>query len=257
MQSAGAQRLLTEFEYDISTQPTEAMSTANVDHAEINKFSKTANEWWNTNGEFRTLHQVNPFRLDYIQKTTPVANKKVLDVGCGGGILSEALCREGALVTGIDMSEQAIEAAKSHMQISELQITYLCKAAEQFAEKNSNQFDIITCMELIEHIPNPLSLIEACSHMLKQGGHLFLSTLNRTPKSWLFGIVAAEHILNLLPRGTHQYRNFVRPSELFDWCEQSGLSMQDITGLHYNPLSNSFRLGPGVDINYFVRCQKT
>ncbi len=233
------------------------MNAVNVDQAEINKFSKTTNEWWDTNGDFRTLHRLNPLRLDYIQTTTPVANKNVLDVGCGGGILSETLCREGALVTGIDMSEQAIDAAKSHMQISELTITYLCTGAEQFAEKNSNQFDIITCMELIEHVPNPFSLIQSCAHMLKQDGHLYLSTLNRTPKSWLLGIVAAEHILNVLPRGTHQYRNFVRPSELFDWCEQSGLSMQDITGLHYNPLSNSFRLGPGVDINYFVRCQKT
>ncbi len=232
------------------------MNTMNVDQTEIHKFAKSVDEWWSPTGDFRTLHQLNPLRLDYIQKTTPLIGKRVLDVGCGGGILSESLADAGARVTAIDASEVAIAAAENHRQHSALDIKYVCVTTEQYAAQNTEPFDIITCMELLEHVPDPQSLIEACSQMLKQGGTLYLSTLNRTAKSWLFGIVAAEYLLNLIPRGTHQFSNFIRPSELDHWCRIAGLSMQDITGLHYNPLSGSFRLGPGVEVNYFARCQR-
>ncbi len=233
-----------------------SMNTVNIDQAEVRKFSKSADEWWDLNGDFRTLHTLNPLRVRYIQDSSPIASKRVLDVGCGGGILSEALAREGAMVTGIDASERAIDAAREHQQIGDLNISYRCTTAEQFAEEHASEFDVVTCMELLEHVPDPSSLIQACARMLKKDGHLYLSTLNRTPKSWALAIVAAEHLLNLIPRGTHQHRNFIRPSELYDWCENANLRMQDITGLHYNPLSNSFRLGPGVDVNYFARCQR-
>ncbi len=232
------------------------MNTLNVDQAEVSKFSKSVDDWWNTSGEFGTLHKLNPLRLRYIQDFTPVANQSVLDVGCGGGILSEALAVAGGVVTGIDINEQAIFAAKRHKQFSELKIEYVCTTAEQFALTHPDTFDIITCMELLEHVPDPPSLIKACAVMLKPGGHLYLSTLNRTPKSWALGIIAAEYVLNVVPRGTHQHLKFIRPSELFGWCEEAGLRMQDICGLHYNPLLNTFRLGPGVDVNYFVQCQR-
>ena len=199
---------------------------------------------------------LNPLRVRYIQDHSPIAGKTILDVGCGGGILSEALAQAGASVTGIDVSEEVIFAAKRHMQSSDLEIDYVCSTAEQFAENLQDKFDLVTCMELLEHVPDPPALIEACASMLKPAGFLYMSTLNRTPKSWALGVVAAEYILNLLPRGTHQHRNFIRPSELFEWCQSAGLRMQDLTGLHYNPLSQSFRLGPGVDINYFARCQR-
>ena len=233
------------------------MNTANVDQAEVQKFSRLADEWWDPNGEFRTLHMLNPLRVKYIQDQTPVAGLRVLDVGCGGGILAEALADQGAEVTGIDISEQAIFAARRHLRVSELEVNYVCATAEEFADEDGAAFDMITCMELLEHVPDPASLIEACARLLKPQGHLYMSTLNRTPKSWLLGIVAAEYMLKLLPRGTHQHRNFIRPSELYEWCEKAHLRMCDITGLHYNPLANSFRLGDGVDINYFVRCQRT
>ena len=233
------------------------MNTVNVDEAEVRKFSRTVDDWWDPSGDFRTLHMLNPVRIKYIQNRTSISAMKVLDVGCGGGILSEGLANEGGRVTAIDISEQAIFAAKRHLQYSELSVNYICATAEQYAEECSNEFDIITCMELLEHVPDPSSLLMACTHMLKPNGHLFLSTINRTPKSWLFGVVGAEYVLNVLPRGTHHHKKFIRPSELFEWCQNAGLAMRDITGLHYNPLSNSMRLGPGVDINYFAHCQRT
>ncbi len=232
------------------------MNAENVDQTEVLKFSKPVDEWWDLNGEFRTLHRLNPIRVDYIQSHSPVRAKKVLDVGCGGGILAESLAREGAQVTGIDASAEAIRAAEEHRRQSDLKVKYVCVATERFATENVNEYDVITCMELLEHVPDPESLIQACAQMLKKDGHLYFSTLNRTPKSWALGIVAAEYVLNLIPRGTHRYGNFIRPSELFGCCEKAGLRMQDITGLHYSPLSGSFRLGPGVAVNYFVRCQR-
>ena len=233
------------------------MNTANVDQAEVNKFSRSVEDWWDTSGDFRTLHMLNPLRVKFIEDYSPIENQTVLDVGCGGGILTEALAAKGAVVTGIDASEQNIFAAKRHMQFSEMNIDYVYATAEEFAAQQTQKFDIITCMELLEHVPDPPALIKACAAMLKQDGHLFMSTLNRTPKSWALGIVAAEYLLNIVPRGTHQHRNFIRPSELFEWSEQAGLRMSDLTGLHFNPLAQTFRLGPGVDINYFVRCQRT
>jgi len=194
--------------------------------------------------------------VSYIQASTQVTNQLVLDVGCGGGILSEALAQESAIVTGIDASAQAIFAAKKHMQFEGLKIDYLCTTAEDFAEQHRSEYDIITCMELLEHVPQPASILKACAAMLKPGGSLYLSTLNRTSKSWALGIFAAEYLLNVVPRGTHQHTQFIRPSEIFAWCSEIGLKMSDLIGLHYNPLSNSFRLGPGVDVNYLVRCQR-
>lgn len=233
------------------------MNTANVDEAEVRKFSRSVDDWWDPAGDFRTLHLLNPVRLEYIQTRTGIAGMNILDVGCGAGILSEALAEEGGRITGIDISEQAIFAAKRHIQTSELSIDYVCATAEQYAEQSSEEFDIIACMELLEHVPDPPSLLDACAQMLKPNGHLFLSTVNRTPKSWLFGIVGAEYVLNVLPRGTHHHRKFIRPSELFAWCQKAGLSMRGIAGLHYNPLSNSVRLDRSVDINYFAHCQRT
>ncbi len=232
------------------------MPSPNVDRAEISRFSRIAEQWWDPAGQFRPLHELNPVRLGYILTHTNVRSRQVLDVGCGGGILSEALAEAGAAVAALDASEESIRVAQLHLKESQLQIDYFCTTVEEFASGREEQYDIITCMEMLEHVPEPHSVVTACAQLTKPGGSLFFSTLNRTPKSWIMGIVGAEYLLKLLPRGTHQYQNFIRPSELNRWCNHAGMTMRNITGLHYNPLSKTFRTDPGVAVNYIVHCTK-
>ena len=230
------------------------MSLENVSEGEVRKFSKIAEQWWDPQGKFRPLHLLNPLRVEFIQTHSRVEGKSVLDVGCGGGILAEALAANQAQVIGLDVSEESLNVAKLHLLESQVTVEYVCSTVENFAEQHEYQFDIITCMEVLEHVPDPISVIRACSRLLKAGGSLYFSTLNRTVKSWVFGIVGAEYILNMLPRGTHQHKDFIRPSELYRWCSSCGVRLENITGLHYNPVTQTFRLGPGVAVNYLAHC---
>ncbi len=231
------------------------MNRSNIDVAEVEKFAGNSQRWWNLDGDFRTLHQITPTRIGYIDQRTPVAGRKIIDVGCGGGILSEALAQLGAEVTGIDAGK-SIDAAKHHLEQSQLSIEYLQTTAEQLVKTRENEFSIVVCMEVIEHVPHPASLIAACARLCEPGGSVYFSTLNRTLKSFILGIVGAEYVLNMIPRGTHQHSMFVRPSELNRWCQAAGLTMLDLTGLHYNPLTRLFQLGKDVDVNYFAHCKR-
>ncbi len=239
-----------------STDPGET----NVDSAEIAKFEAIASRWWDQDSEFKPLHQINPLRLNFIDETASLADKEVLDVGCGGGILSESMAQRGARVTGIDMGSTPINVAKLHSLESGLEIDYQQISAEQLEQQrttsNAPQFDVITCLEMLEHVPDPGSVISACAKMLKPGGHLFLSTINRNPKSYLFAIVGAEYVLKLLPRGTHDYSKFIRPSELAAWVRQAGLVSHKIIGLVYNPVMQSYKLADDVDVNYMLHVTK-
>ncbi len=228
----------------------------NVDPQEIAKFEELAHRWWDPRSEFRTLHEINPLRLDYINRQVPLAGKKVLDVGCGGGILSESMARAGAEVTGIDMGKAPLSVARLHGLESGVKVTYHQTTAEEFAHTHTQKFDLITCMEMLEHVPDPDSVIRACATMVKPGGSVFFSTLNRNPKSWLYAIVGAEYILKLLPKGTHQYQKFIRPSELAGWCRQAALALVDTTGLAYNPLTRQYRLVPDVSVSYLVHTRR-
>lgn len=224
--------------------------SGNVDEEEIRKFSALAARWWDSESEFKPLHQINPLRLNYINKHSPLENQRVLDVGCGGGILTESMAAKGAIVTGIDMGEAPLNVAKLHALETGQSIDYQKITAEDLAAANPGQWDVVTCMEMLEHVPDPASVVDACCKLVKPGGAVYFSTLNRNPKSFLFAIVGAEYILNLLPKGTHQYEKFIRPSELHSWCEQSGLETTDLIGMHYNPILQTYRLGPGLDVNY-------
>ena len=231
--------------------------TLNVDQAEISKFEQLASRWWDTNSEFKPLHDINPLRLDYIDRIAGLESRKVLDVGCGGGILAESMAHRGAEVTGIDMGEAPLEVARLHLLESGLKVNYERIPVERLAEEIPGTFDIVTCMEMLEHVPDPGSVISACAKLTKPGGRLFFSTLNRNPKSYLFAIIGAEYVLNLLPKGTHDFSNFIRPSELDLWIRQAGLTTDDITGLVYNPLTRRYRLDPrDVDVNYMVSCHR-
>ena len=232
-------------------------SSINVDHAEISKFEELASRWWDPHSEFKPLHEINPLRLDYINRLSGLNGKRVLDVGCGGGILSEGMARAGAEVTGIDMGEAPLEVARLHLLESGLEVDYQRVPVEQLAEQQPASFDVVTCMEMLEHVPDPGSVVEACARLAKPGGKLFFSTLNRNPKSYLFAIVGAEYLLRLLPKGTHDFSKFIRPSELDGWIRRAGLHCNDMIGLTYNPLSGRYRLVPGdVDVNYMVSCGK-
>ncbi len=229
----------------------------NVDHAEVNKFEQLASRWWDENSEFKPLHRINPLRLDYIDGRVGLKGKKVIDVGCGGGILSESMAARGAEVTGIDMGKAPLEVARLHLLESGLEVDYAQMSAEQAAERHPGEFDVVTCMEMLEHVPDPAAVIAACARLVKPGGQVFFSTINRNPKSYLFAIVGAEYILRLLPKGTHDYAKFIRPSELARWSRAAGLDTTDMTGLTYNPLTDVYRLDPrDVGVNYMVATQR-
>ncbi|THF65786.1 bifunctional 2-polyprenyl-6-hydroxyphenol methylase/3-demethylubiquinol 3-O-methyltransferase UbiG [Pseudothauera nasutitermitis] len=225
---------------------------ANSDPAEVRKFSDLAHRWWDPTSEFRPLHEINPLRLDWIDGQTPLAGKTVLDVGCGGGILSEGMAARGASVTGIDLSEKALGVARLHLFESGLKVDYHLTSAEAFAAERPAQFDVVTCMEMLEHVPDPASTVVACARLVKPGGMVFFSTLNRNPKSYLFAIIGAEYVLNLLPRGTHDYAKFIKPSELARHTREAGLETRTLTGMSYNPFSKTYSLGRDTDVNYLL-----
>jgi len=227
-------------------------TAVNVDAAEIAKFEALARRWWDMEGEFRPLHDINPLRLNYIEKRAVLAGQKVLDVGCGGGILTEGLAQRGAIVTGSDMGEAPLQVARLHALESELEIEYVKVTVEEYAQAHAHEFDVVTCLEMLEHVPNPESVIASCMKLLKPGGNLFLSTINRNPKSYLLAIVGAEYVLNLLPKGTHDFAKLIRPSELARWIRQSGMELLDITGMAFNPLTKHYRLTSNTDVNYLV-----
>jgi len=225
-------------------------SQNNVNPSEVKKFSSMASHWWDEEGEFKTLHQINPIRVDLVNETVSLADKKVLDVGCGGGILSEAMAQKGADVTGIDMGKELIDIAELHSLDAGVAVNYKQMPVEELAEEQQANFDCITCMEMLEHVPDPLSVIKACASLVKEDGYVFFSTLNRTPKSYLFSIVGAEYVLGMLPKGTHDYKSFIKPSELASWARQSGLELVDCKGIVYNPLTKNFSQSEDVSINY-------
>jgi 2-polyprenyl-6-hydroxyphenyl methylase / 3-demethylubiquinone-9 3-methyltransferase len=229
----------------------------NVDPAELAKFSARAGEWWDADGAFKTLHQINPLRLQYIRHRAPLHGAKVLDVGCGGGLLCEALASEGAIVTGIDMAPANIDIARSHAALSGLAIDYECVDVAKLAAAQAGEFDIVTCLELLEHVPRPEAVVAACSAAVRSGGTVFFSTINRNAKSFLLAIVGAEHLLRMVPRGTHEYLKLIQPSELALWCRRNDLDVRELTGLHFNPLLQQYSLGGNVDVNYFVHTTKT
>ncbi len=229
----------------------------NVDPAELAKFSELAHRWWDPESEFRPLHQINPLRLDWIARQAPLSGQQVLDVGCGGGILAEAMARQGAEVLGIDLATKSLKVAQLHALESGLSnISYREVAVEALATERPASFDVVTCMEMLEHVPDPASVVKACADLVKPGGWVFFSTLNRNPKSFLFAIVGAEYVLNLLPRGTHDYARFIRPSELLRWGRQVGLESRELRGMSYDPLSGRYALGNDSDVNYLVHLVK-
>ena len=224
----------------------------NIDQAEVEKFNALAHKWWDPTSEFKPLHEINPLRVNFIKSKVDLKGKKLLDVGCGGGILSESMAREGAHVTAIDQGEKVIKIAQLHNLESKLDIKYKQLNIEDFCKKNKNKFDVITCLEMLEHVPNPASIVMACSSLLKPNGKIFFSTINRNPKSFLFAIIGAEYILKLLPKGTHSYEKFITPAELMSWCEVERLNFNDIVGMTYNPLLKKYSLGKDVSVNYLV-----
>jgi 2-polyprenyl-6-hydroxyphenyl methylase/3-demethylubiquinone-9 3-methyltransferase len=229
---------------------------SNIDAAEIAKFSELAHRWWDPNSEFRPLHEINPLRLKWIDQQVPLAGKRVLDVGCGGGILTEAMAGLGAQVTGIDLSEKALKVAKLHLYESGRSVDYQMVAAEDFAAQHTGEFDVVTCMEMLEHVPDPASVVAACSRLVKPGGWVFFSTLNRNPKSYLFAIIGAEYILNLLPRGTHDWAKFIKPAELARMAREAGLDTQQLIGMTYNPLTKIYKLEADTDVNYLLATRR-
>lgn len=229
--------------------------TVNVDPAEIAKFSELAHHWWDPTSEFRPLHEINPLRLDYIDRAVRLASKRVLDVGCGGGLLAEAMAERGALVTGIDMAERPLKVAQLHLLESGRDVDYRLVAVEQLAAEQPGSYDVVTCMELLEHVPDPQSTVSACAHLLRPGGAAFFSTINRNPKSYLFAIIGAEYVLRLLPRGTHDYAKFIKPSELASMSRQAGLDVSGLIGMTYNPVTRRYALGSDTDVNYIMQCR--
>jgi 2-polyprenyl-6-hydroxyphenyl methylase/3-demethylubiquinone-9 3-methyltransferase len=225
----------------------------NVDPAELAKFSALAHRWWDPTSEFRPLHEINPLRLAHIEKLAgSLKGKRILDVGCGGGILAEAMAAKGAIVTGIDLADKPLKVAMLHRMETGSTVDYRLVSAEDLAIESPESFDVVTCMEMLEHVPDPPSTIRACAQLVKRGGQVFFSTINRNPKSFLFAIVGAEYVLNLLPKGTHEYERFIRPSELTRACRDAGLTVNDLTGMTYNPLTKIYSLGRDVDVNYLL-----
>lgn len=231
-------------------------ASANVDKTEVNKFEQLASRWWDPNSEFKPLHDINPLRLDYIDERAGLAGKKVADIGCGGGILSESMAKRGAVVTGIDAGQAPLTVAKLHAMESNIQVDYQQTTAEALATEHAAEFEVVTCMEMLEHVPDPGSVIRACADLAKPGAELFFSTINRNPKAYTFAIIGAEYLLKMLPKGTHDYAKFIRPSELGHWLREAGLELIDITGMSYNPLTRQYKLGRDVDVNYLVHARK-
>jgi len=230
---------------------------SNVDQREIDKFSALAHRWWDPTREFKPLHAINPLRLGWIESITSLAGKKVLDVGCGGGILAESLSKAGGIVTGIDLSNKALKVAELHQLESNISVQYRSISAEDLAKQEPETYDVVTCMEMLEHVPDPSSVVQACATLCKPGGSIFFSTLNRNPKSYLFAIIGAEYILKLLPKGTHEYDKFIKPSELAGFTRQAGLKLLEIKGMTYNPLTQIYRLGSDTDVNYMIATRKS
>lgn len=229
---------------------------ANVEAAEVNKFAELAHQWWDTQGVFKPLHQLNPLRLNYIDSRAQLSGKQVLDVGCGGGILSESMAKRGAQVTGIDLAEKSLQVAQLHALEANVQLDYCCVTVEALAQEKPQTFDVVTCMEMLEHVPDPASVVRACAALVKPGGHVFFSTLNRNAKAYLMAVVGAEYVLNLLPRGTHDYSKFIKPSELAAWMRQSGLELQHQTGVTYNPLNKQYSFTTDTSVNYMLHAIK-
>ena len=228
----------------------------NIDRAELAKFEAIASKWWDPESEFRPLHDINPLRLNYIDERCSLNGKTVIDIGCGGGILSESMAKRGANVTGIDMGEAPLAVAKLHKLESGVEVNYLHSTAEAFAEQKPESYDIVTCLEMLEHVPDPASVIKACAKLVKPGGHVFFSTINRNPNSFVFAIVGAEYVLNLLPKGTHDYKKLIRPSELSEWSRAARLSVTEVSGMTYNPFMKRYKLGRDASVNYLIHTQK-
>ena len=228
------------------------MNQPNVDSGEIAKFNALAERWWDPNSEFRPLHDINPLRLNYIDERLGLPGKKVIDSGCGGGLLSEGMARRGATVTGIDLGEAPLAVARLHAEQSGVEVEYLQVLAEDIAEQRAGEYDAVTCLEMLEHVPDPSSVIRACAKLVKPGGQVFFSTINRNPKAFLFAIVGAEYVLRLLPRGTHEYAKLIRPSELAGWSRDAGLDVRDTTGMTYNPVTQVYKLNRDVSVNYLM-----
>jgi 2-polyprenyl-6-hydroxyphenyl methylase / 3-demethylubiquinone-9 3-methyltransferase len=232
-------------------------ASLNADPQELAKFSELAHRWWDPDSEFRPLHQINPLRLDWIERHVRLAGKRVLDVGCGGGILSDAMARRGADVLGIDLASKPLKVAQLHaLEAGTPSIDYREVAAEALAAEQPGRFDVVTCMEMLEHVPVPASIVQACATLVKPGGWVFFSTINRNAKAFLFAIVGAEHVLELLPKGTHEYARFIRPSELARWCRDATLDLSDTRGMGYNPLTRRYSLSADTSVNYLVACRK-
>ncbi|MFQ6004321.1 MAG: bifunctional 2-polyprenyl-6-hydroxyphenol methylase/3-demethylubiquinol 3-O-methyltransferase UbiG [Woeseia sp.] len=232
------------------------VSQHNVDDAEIAKFDALASRWWDPAGDFRPLHEINPLRLDYIRQRASLNGSRAIDIGCGGGILAEAMAQDGATVTGIDVAQGPLAVARLHQVESGAQVEYRYSTAESYADANAGQFDVVTCMEMLEHVPDPGRVVTACAELVRPGGDVFISTINRNPKSFLFAIVGAEYVLRLLPKGTHAYEKFIRPSELDNWARHAGLELLGSIGLHYNPLTREYSLGEDLDVNYLMHFRR-
>ena len=228
----------------------------NADPAELDKFGELAHRWWDPNSEFKPLHDINPLRLDWIDKAIGLPGKRVLDVGCGGGLLSEGMAVRGAEVTGIDLSEKPLGVAKLHLLESGQKVDYRKVAVEQLATEVPGAFDAVTCLEMLEHVPDPASIVAACARLVKPGGQVFFSTINRNPKAYLFAVIGAEYLLQMLPKGTHDFARFIKPSELTRWCKQAGLEPDELVGMSYNPLTRHYALGRDTDVNYLVRATR-
>lgn len=228
----------------------------NADPHEIQKFSELAHRWWDPTSEFRPLHEINPLRLEWINARAPLSGKKVIDIGCGGGILAESMARKGADVTGIDLSEKALKVADLHSLEAEVSVRYKHIAAEEMAAQEPGQYDVVTCMEMLEHVPDPASIVRAAAALVKPGGHVFFSTLNRNPKAYLFAVVGAEYLLRMLPKGTHDYAKFITPAELSQFVREAGLNVDAFKGLSYNPLTKIYALNQDTDVNYMVACSR-
>lgn len=235
---------------------TQSIPSMNVDPAELQKFATLAHRWWDPNSEFKPLHDINPLRLQLIDELAGLQGKRVVDVGCGGGILSESMSARGANVTGIDLGEKALKVAELHRLESGANVNYRLIEVEALAQEQPASFDIVTCMEMLEHVPDPAAVVRACATLVKPGGHVFFSTLNRNPKSYLFAVIGAEYVLNMLPKGTHEYAKFIKPSELAEWAREAGLTVNGMRGMSYNPLRKHYSLGADVSVNYIMHTVK-